>query len=80
MKLVRQLFFIAASNNFHIIIQHIPGTDISIYMERFRSLAPEAKPHQAVIPAQAMSLRHDLCYTFKSKEFHLRPDERTDQR
>ena len=63
MKLVHQLFFIAASNNFHIIIQHIPGTDNSIadalshlQMERFRSLAPEAKPHQAVIPAQALSL------------------------
>ena len=73
MNLVRKLFFIAALNNFHIIIQHIPGIDNSIadalsrsQIERFRSLAPETELHQTGIPAQAMSLWHDPWYTSKS--------------
>lgn len=63
MKLVRKLFFTAASYNFNIIIQHIPGIDNSIadalsrsQMARFRSLAPEANPLPSVIPAHVMSL------------------------
>ena len=63
MALVRRLFFIAAVNNFHIVIQHISGTDNSIadslsrlQMDRFWRLAPLASATPTPIPAQAMSL------------------------
>ena len=63
MALVRRLFFIAAVNNFHIVIQHISGIDNSIadslsrlHMDRFWRLAPRATATPTPIPAQVMSL------------------------
>ena len=51
MTLVRTLYFCAARYNMHIMITHITGTNNCIadaisrfQMDRFRSLAPQAKP------------------------------------
>ena len=59
MDLVRALFFVAARNNFHVLIRHIPGVDNSIadalsrlQLSRFHSLAPHASPHPATTPAE----------------------------
>jgi hypothetical protein len=58
MSLVRTLFFIAASNNFTITLQHIQGADNGIadalsrsQLLRFRSLAPDADRDPTPIPA-----------------------------
>ena len=63
MVLVRRLFFVAASHNFTVVLQHIPGTDNAIadalsrmQMTRFRSLAPLALTTPTAIPAPAMLL------------------------
>ena len=49
---VRTLFFVAANNNFHVVIRHISGIDNSIadalsrlQLSRFRALAPHADPY-----------------------------------
>ena len=59
MDLVRALFFVAARNNFHVLIRHIPGVDNStadalsrLQLSRFHSLAPHASPHPASTPAE----------------------------
>ena len=58
MQLVRQLFLLAASNNFTVIIRHVPGVQNCIadslsrfQMDRFRSLAPDALPLPVTTPA-----------------------------
>ena len=58
MRLVRALFHIAAKNNFHVLIRHIPGIDNSIadalsrlQLQRFRALAPHAAMLPTPIPA-----------------------------
>ena len=52
MDLVRTLFFVAANNNFHVVIRHISGIDNSIadalsrlQLSKFRALAPHADPY-----------------------------------
>ena len=52
MDLVRTLFFVAANNNFHVVIRHISGIGNSIadalsrlQLSRFRALAPHADPY-----------------------------------
>ena len=61
MDLVRDLFFIAANNNFNVMIRHIPGINNSIadalsrlQLSRFRALAPQADPHPSPTPAELM--------------------------
>jgi hypothetical protein len=58
MSLVRTLFYVAASHNFTILLQHIPGANNSIadalsrsQFCRFRSLAPQADADPTPIPA-----------------------------
>lgn len=58
---MRVLFLVAATNNFHVPIQHIPGTDTSIpdalsrlQLTRFHMLAPDAAGQPTPIhPCQA---------------------------
>ncbi len=59
MDLVRALFFVAARNNFHVLIRHIPGIDNSIadalsrlQLTKFHSLVPHANPQPSPIPAE----------------------------
>lgn len=59
MYLVRALFFVAAHNNFNVLICHIRGIDNCIadslsrlQLTRFRSLAPLADPAPTPIPAK----------------------------
>ena len=59
MHLVRALFFVAATNNFHVSITHIAGVDNSIadalsrfQMPRFAQLAPDADAEPTPTPAQ----------------------------
>ncbi len=59
MHLVRALFYVAATHNFHVTITHIYGTDNSIadalsrfQMQRFLRLAPQADPNPTPIPAR----------------------------
>ena len=59
--LVRDLFFIAANNNFNVMIRHIPGINNSIadalyhlQLSRFCALAPQADPHLSPTPAELM--------------------------
>ena len=59
MDLVRALFYVAAHNNFNVLIRHIPGVDNSIadalsrlQMSRFRSLAPHANPLPSHTPVE----------------------------
>ena len=61
MCLVRALFYVAASNNFTVLLQHIAGVDNGIadalsrsQFCRFRSLAPEANPDPTPIPAMSI--------------------------
>lgn len=56
--LFRKLFFLAAKNNFHICLKHIPGLNNEIadalsrnQMQRFRKLAPIAEENPTIIPA-----------------------------
>ena len=63
MQLVRKLFFIAATHNFTLLLQHIQGTDNGIadalsrsQFRRFRSLAPRANADPTLTPAVATSL------------------------
>ena len=63
MQLVRQLYFIAAANNFHVSVSHIPGTDNAIadslsrlQMDRFCRLCPGAEPQPTEVPAVILSL------------------------
>ena len=63
MQLVRKLFFIAATHNFTLLLQHIQGTDNGIadalsrsQFSRFRSLAPRANADPTLTPAVATSL------------------------
>ena len=58
MCLVRALFHIAAKNNFHVLIRHIPGIDNSIadalshlQLQRFLALAPHVAMLPTPIPA-----------------------------
>ena len=58
MQLVRQLFLLAASNNFTVIIRHVPGVQNCIadslsrfQMDRFRFLASDALPLPITTPA-----------------------------
>ena len=59
MYLVRALFFVAASNNFNVLIHHIPGIDNSVadalsrfQVAKFRALAPDADTNPTPIPAK----------------------------
>lgn len=61
MDLVRALFFVAANNNFTVLIRHVPGIDNSIadalsrlQLQRFRHLAPHADPAPTPTPANLM--------------------------
>ena len=63
MHLVRALFWVAANNNFTVLLRHIPGIDNSIadalsrlQLPRFRGLAPHARLHPTPTPV-------DLTYT-----------------
>jgi len=57
MRLVRSLFFLAAQNNFTLLLQHIQGTNNCVadalsrfQLCRFRSLAPEADLEPTLTP------------------------------
>ena len=59
MHLVRALFFVAARNNFNVMVRHISGVDnmladalSRLQLARFRSLAPRADPAATPIPAR----------------------------
>ena len=59
MYLVRALFYVAARNNFNVMIRHIRGIDNCIadslsrlQLSRFRSLAPQADTTPTTIPAK----------------------------
>ena len=61
MDLVRSMFFVAADNNFHVLICHISGVNNTIadslsrlQLNRFRTLAPQADPHPSPIPAETI--------------------------
>ena len=58
MKLMRQLTWCAARNNFHFSAKHVPGykNQISdalsrLQIDRFRSLAPQAEQHPCKCPS-----------------------------
>ena len=60
MSLIRKLFFLAATHNFTINIQHVPGTDNSIadalyrfQMSKFRRIAPAASVEETHSPSEA---------------------------
>ena len=65
MPLVRSLFFMAATGNYHVDISHIPGVDNCITdhlsrfsMQEFRQAAPDSAPEATPIftPVQQMGL------------------------
>lgn len=63
MPLLRDLFFVAASHNFHVNIEHIPGVDNAIadslsryQMPRFHTLAPQADVHPTPLPPLGLDL------------------------
>ncbi len=63
MRLLRDLFYTAATHNFHVNIAHIPGVDNSIadslsrfQMERFHALAPDADDRPTPLPSMAQDL------------------------
>ena len=65
MQLVRTLFLIAATRNFNIMLQHLPGVDNGIadalsrsQFHRFRSLAPDADEAPTPILALQMPSRN----------------------
>ncbi len=65
MQLARQMFFVAACNNFHITVTHIAGVDNCIadalsrfHMQVFRSIAPEADTTSTPIPAHVIDTWH----------------------
>ena len=63
MDLARKIFLISASHNFLVQFQHIPGSDNPIadalsrlQMQKFRELAPDAKPNPTPIPEHLFQL------------------------